>query len=147
VQTTSASNADRARDFNRTIIEEFRANAGRVGGPLAGTPLLLLHHIGARSAVEHVTPVAYTVLTDGSYAIAASNGGAAAHPTWYHNLTRHPRITVEVGTEAFPVVAREIIGAARETLWPTLVTAAPALGAFQRQTSRQIPVFILARED
>ena len=146
MQTTSASNADRARDFNRTVIEEFRANAGRVGGPLAGTPLILLHDIGARSAVEHVTPVAYTVLTDGSYAIAASNGGAAVNPAWYHNLATHPRITVEVGTDAFPVVAHEILGTARETLWPTLVIAAPTLGTLQRKTSRQIPVFILIRD-
>jgi deazaflavin-dependent oxidoreductase (nitroreductase family) len=132
--------------MNRSVVEEFRANAGRLSGPLADTPLILLHDIGAWSAVEHVTPVAYTLLSDGSYAIAAANGGAVAHPAWYHNLTAHPRITVEVGTETFPVVAREILGAARQQVWATLVTAAPTLGEFQRTTSRRIPIFVLAQE-
>jgi deazaflavin-dependent oxidoreductase (nitroreductase family) len=133
------------RDVDRATVEEFRANAGHVRGPLEGTPLILLHDIGARSGRERVTPVAYTLLADGSYAVAASNGGSATHPSWYHNLVAHPRITVEVGTETFPVVARELLGAARERLWATLVAAAPTLGEFQSRTSRRIPVLVLIR--
>jgi deazaflavin-dependent oxidoreductase (nitroreductase family) len=146
VRTHSAAKVDQTRALNRRVVEEFRANAGRLSGPLADTPVILLHDIGARSHAERVTPVAYTLLSDGSYAIAAANGGSADHPAWYHNLTAYPQITVEVGTETFPVAAREIVGAARRQLWATLVTAAPTLGEFQRTTSRRIPIFVLARE-
>ncbi len=97
-----------ASDFNANIIEEFRANQGRVGGPLAGTPMILIHHIGARSGIERVTPLACNPQGDGRLAIVASNGGSPAHPDWYYNLRAHPRITVEVGTQTFPVLAQEL---------------------------------------
>jgi deazaflavin-dependent oxidoreductase (nitroreductase family) len=144
--SNSSADAERAREFNRTIIEEFRANAGRVSGPLADTPLILLRHIGAQSTAEHVTPVAYTLLSDGSYGIAASNGGAADDPDWYHNLVANPRITVEVGAEVVTVLARESVGDAREKLWLTLVDASPTLGEHQRKTSRRFPLLILTRD-
>ena len=82
-----------ASDFNTTIIEEFRANQGRVGGPWAGTTLIIIHHIGARSGTERVTPLGYFSQGDGRFAIVASNGGSPAHPDWYHNLKANPRIT------------------------------------------------------
>ena len=97
-----------AEDFNHRIIEEFRANGGRVGGPLAGTPLLLLHHIGAKSGIERVTPLAYRPHGDGRYVIVASNGGSPTHPGWYHNLKANPVVEVEVGTETFMVRAEEL---------------------------------------
>src|SRR5438876_2946951 len=88
-----------ASDYNIKIIEEFRANGGRVGGPWAGATLILIHHLGAKSGTERVTPVGYFPQGEGRYAIVASNGGSPAHPAWYHNLKAHSKITVEVGTQ------------------------------------------------
>ena len=99
--TSSATN-----DFNNKIIEEFRANEGRVSGLLAGTPMILIHHIGAKSGMERVTPLACTPQPDGRYVIVASNGGSPTHPSWYHNLKANPRIEVEVGSQTFTVRGR-----------------------------------------
>jgi deazaflavin-dependent oxidoreductase (nitroreductase family) len=136
-----------ASDFNTKIIEEFRANRGRVGGALAGTPMILIHHIGAKSGTERVTPLACSPQPDGRLAIVAANGGSPAHPNWYYNLKAHPAITVEVGTQRFTVLAEELDGTARAALWPKLVAQAPDLGKHQARTSRQIPVFLLTRQD
>jgi len=136
-----------ASDFNANIIEEFRANQGRVGGPLAGTPMILIHHIGARSGIERVTPLACNPQGDGRLAIVASNGGSPAHPDWYYNLKANPRISVEVGTQTFTVLAEELDGTARAGLWPKLVMQSPAVGEHQGKTTRQIPVFMLIRQD
>ena len=136
-----------ANDYNTKIIEEFRANQGRVGGFLAGTPMILIHHIGARSGIERVTPLAFNPQPDGRFAIAAANGGSPTHPDWYYNLKAHPCITVEVGTDTFTVVAEELDGSARAELWPKLVAQSPAVGEHQATTTRQIPVFMLTRRD
>jgi deazaflavin-dependent oxidoreductase (nitroreductase family) len=135
-----------ASDFNTKIIEEFRANQGRVGGLLAGTSMILIHHIGARSGVERVTPLACSPQPGGRFAIVAANGGSPAHPGWYHNLRANPRITAEVGTETFTVLAEELDGAARAALWPELVAESPTIGEHQAKTTRTIPVFILTRQ-
>ncbi|HEY4427629.1 MAG TPA: nitroreductase family deazaflavin-dependent oxidoreductase [Solirubrobacteraceae bacterium] len=134
-------------EYNEQVIAEFRANEGRVGGTLADTPVLLLHHVGAESRTERVTPVAYNALGDGSFVIVASNGGSPTHPHWYHNLKANPRIEVEVATERFTAVASELGGAARADLWPKLIQAAPSIGRFQAHTTRQIPVLVLSREE
>jgi deazaflavin-dependent oxidoreductase (nitroreductase family) len=136
-----------ASDFNTKMIEEFRANEGRVGGPWAGTTLILIHHIGARSGAERVTPLGCSHQGDGRFAIVASNGGSPAHPDWYYNLKANPRIKVEVGTQTFTVVAEELDGTARAGLWPKLVAEYPSVGEFQARTTRQIPVFMLTRQD
>ena len=133
-------------EFNAEIVEEFRARGGHVSGALAGTPLMLVHHIGARSAIERVVPLAYLPQPDGRFVIVASNGGSRRHPAWYYNLRANPKIMVEVGAETFWVVAEELDPAARALLWPTIVEQAPAAGEFQRMTTRTIPVFILTRE-
>ena len=109
-----------ASDFNTKMIEEFRANEGRVGGPWAGTTLILIHHIGARSGTERVTPLGCSPQGDGRFAIVASNGGSPAHPGWYYNLKANPRINVEVGTQTFTVLAEELDG----TVYQTYATAA-----------------------
>jgi len=141
------SAAGGASDFNTKIIEEFRANGGRVGGTLAGTPMVLIHHIGAKSGTERVTPLACNPQPDGRLAIVAANGGSPAHPNWYHNLKAHPAITVEAGTQTFTVLAEELDDAARAELWPKLVAQSPDLGKHQARTTRQIPVFMLTRQD
>jgi deazaflavin-dependent oxidoreductase (nitroreductase family) len=137
----------RPSDFNAKIIEEFRTNGGRVGGPLAGTPMILIHHIGARSGIVRVTPLACNPQPDGRFAIVASNAGSPAHPDWYYNLKANPRITVEMGTQTFTVAAEELDDSARAELWPKLVAEAPDVGVHQAKTTRQIPVFLLTRQD
>jgi len=140
--------------YNDEIIEEFRANQGIVGGMWTGTTLLLIHHTGARSGTERVTPVACSPQERGRYAIWAANGGSPAHPAWYHNLKAHPRITVEAGAETFTVEAEELDADARADLWPSLVAqwpkpveGSPDLGAVQASSARQFPVLILTRQD
>jgi deazaflavin-dependent oxidoreductase (nitroreductase family) len=133
--------------FNKQVIAEFRANDGRVSGPLAGTPILLLHHIGAQSRTERVTPMAYNPQSDGAFAIVATNGGSPTHPSWYYNLKANPRVGVEVGTNRFTALASELVGTARADLWPKLIEAAPSIGEFQAQTTRQSPIFVLSRDD
>ena len=134
-----------ASDFNTKMIEEVRANEGRVGGSWAGTTLILIHHIGARSGTERVTPLGCSPQGEGRFAIVASNGGSPAHPDWYHNLKAHPEIKVEVGTQTFTVLAEELDDAARAGLWPRLVAEHPSIGEFQARTTRQIPVVMLTR--
>ena len=139
--------SDGADDYNTKIVEEFRANQGRVGGPWAGTTLILIHHIGARSGVERVVPLGCFPQGDGRFAIVASSGGSPAHPAWYHNLKASPRITVEVGGQTFTALAEELNDPARAELWPKLVSRYPAVGEHQAKTGRQIPVFMLTRQN
>jgi deazaflavin-dependent oxidoreductase (nitroreductase family) len=130
---------------NDEVIAEFRQNAGRVGGWLAGTPVLLLHHVGARSGRTYVTPLAYQPLRDG-LVVVGSNGGSPADPGWCHNLRAHPRIDVEVGSETLTVRALELEDPARAEIWPALVAGAPVLGEYQATTTRRFPVFLLTHE-
>jgi deazaflavin-dependent oxidoreductase (nitroreductase family) len=142
-----ANQAAGADDFNAKIIEEFRANGGRVGGPWASTPLILIHHVGAKSGIERVTPLGCFPQGDGRFVIVASNGGSRTHPDWYFNLKANPRITVEVGPQTFTVLAEELDDTARAELWPQLVGEAPQLGEYQTRLTRHIPVFMLSRAD
>ncbi len=132
-------------EFTERVIAEFRANCGRVGGDLADTPIILIHHLGARTRIERVTPLAYSSRADGSLVIAASNGGSPTHPVWHHNLRAHPTIKVELGTKTFTVLAEEVTGAARADLWQRMVTESPTLGQLQAKTARRIPLFTLTR--
>ena len=93
-------------DWNKQIIQEFRANKGKVGGPFEGANLLLLHTKGAKSGLERINPVMYFV-DGGRYVVIASKGGADTNPDWYYNLLAHPELSVEVGTDQFPVTATE----------------------------------------
>jgi len=137
----------RDTDFNTKTIEEFRANGGHVGGLLAGTTMVLVHYIGARSGIERVSPLACSPQGDGRFAIVASNGGSPTHPDWCYNLRTNPRIDVELGTETFTVLAQELDDIARAELWPKLVAESPAVGEFQTRTTRRIPVFMFVRQD
>jgi deazaflavin-dependent oxidoreductase (nitroreductase family) len=132
-----------ASDYNAAIIEEFRATGGHPGGDWAGTPMILIHHIGARSGTERVTPLGYLPVGDDRFAVVASSGGSPSHPDWYYNLKANPVITAEVGAETLTVVAEELDDAARGELWPTLVARFPTVGKYQAATKRRIPVFIL----
>jgi deazaflavin-dependent oxidoreductase (nitroreductase family) len=132
-------------EFTDHVIVEFRANDGHVGGDLAGTRIILIHHIGARTRTERVTPLAYSLQANGRLVIAASNGGSPTHPTWFYSLKAHPTIKVELGAETFTAFAEEVTGEARLALWPKLVATSPALGEFQAKTARRIPLFTLTR--
>jgi deazaflavin-dependent oxidoreductase (nitroreductase family) len=129
-------------DFNTRVIEEFRANGGRVGGPFASMPLLLLHHTGARSGTGRVNPLAY--LRDGDrYVIFASKGGAPTNPDWYHNLKAHPDVTIEVGDQTMKATAAEATGEERERLFQAQVERSEQFGEYQRNTDRVIPAIVL----
>jgi deazaflavin-dependent oxidoreductase (nitroreductase family) len=133
-------------DWNRKVIEEFRANAGKVGGYFEGAPMVLVHHIGARTGIERVSPLVY--LPDGdTMVIAATKGGSPTNPDWYHNLKAHPQVTVEVGTDTFPVEATEATGAERDELWRRLVEMRPGFAEYEKKTDRVFPMFRLERAD
>ena len=131
-------------DWNAKIIEEFRANAGKVGGPFEGAPLLLLHTTGARSGRERVNPMMYLPEGDRLY-VFASKAGAPTNPDWYHNLVAHPRATVEVGADRFDVTAAVVTGPERDRLYAEQSTRYPGFAEYQEKTDRVIPVVELAR--
>ncbi len=131
-------------DRNKAIIDEFRANAGKVGGYFAGRTLLLLHTVGKRTGQERVNPVAY--VADGDrYVIIASKGGAPTHPDWYRNLCAHPLVTLEVGTQKFQAQAQVALEPERTRLYDKMVAMMPAFAEYQEKTTRQIPVIVLTR--
>jgi deazaflavin-dependent oxidoreductase (nitroreductase family) len=132
--------------FNQSIIEEFRANGGKVGGPFQGGDLLLLTTTGAKSGREHIAPLGY--VRDGDLLLViGSAGGASRHPAWYHNLLAHPLVRVEVGTEVFEAIAVPAEGARRERLFEHVVRAAPGYADYQTQTTRILPVVVLERSE
>lgn len=133
-------------DFNQQIVDEFRANEGRVGGPFAGAAMLLLTTTGAKTGKQTVSPLVYT--DDGDrLLIYGSKGGAPTHPVWFHNLKANPEVTVEVGTETFAARAEEITGEERDRLWAAHVKRAPGFGEYEKKTTRTIPVIALYRTD
>jgi len=131
-------------DWNKAIIEEFRANGGKVGGQFAGGTLLLLHSTGAKSQQERINPVAYT--RDGDqFVIIASKGGAPTNPDWYYNLLANPLVTVEVGTEQFQVRATVTAEPERTRLFAQMVKTMPGFADYEKKTTRVIPVITLTR--
>jgi deazaflavin-dependent oxidoreductase (nitroreductase family) len=130
-------------DFNERVIEEFRANHGRVGGMFEGMPLLLLHNTGARSGESRINPVAYTA-DDGRYVIIASKGGAPEHPAWYHNLKANPEVTIEVADDTHDVRASEAVGDERDRLYAAMAGVMPQFAEYQKQAGRTIPVMVLS---
>ena len=132
-----------AAEYNAQVIEEFRRHDGRVGGIWEGTPLLLLHHTGAKSGASRVSPLGY-LADESRYLIFASNGGAPSNPAWYHNLKARPRTRIEVGRDAIGVIAEEAAGDERERLFRRGVERFPDLAKHARKTDRDIPVIVLA---
>jgi deazaflavin-dependent oxidoreductase (nitroreductase family) len=132
-------------DFNEQVIEEFRANEGKVGGPFAGAPMILVHHTGAKSGTERVTPLVYQPRDDNSWVVFASFAGAPKDPAWFANLMANPDTTVEVGSHTVPVVARVAQGDERTAIWEAQKQAMPGFADYEAKTSREIPVVILDR--
>lgn len=131
-------------DWNRAIIDEFRANEGKVGGNFEGRTLLLLTHTGAKTGTIRVNPVAYQRRGD-SYAIFASKGGAPDNPDWFHNLLANPHVEIEVGTERIPVHARVAEGAERDEIFDRQKEIWPGFADYEEKTKgiRTIPVVVL----
>jgi deazaflavin-dependent oxidoreductase (nitroreductase family) len=129
-------------DWNSKIIEEFRANQGKVGGQFEGAPLLLLHTVGAKTRQPRVNPVMYQQVA-GGYAVFASRGGAPVNPDWYHNVLAHPQVTAEIGARTIDLRARVAEGEERERIWAAQKAAYPGFADYEKRTSRQIPVIVL----
>jgi deazaflavin-dependent oxidoreductase (nitroreductase family) len=129
-------------EFNQNVIDEFRANGGKVGGPFEGAAMILVHHKGAKSGTERVTPLVYR-RSDDAYVIFGSKAGAPNDPHWLLNLRANPRTKVEVGTETIDVVAREAEGDERNQLWESQKTDAPQFAEYEAKTDRTIPVIVL----
>jgi deazaflavin-dependent oxidoreductase (nitroreductase family) len=136
--------ADR-EDWNRGVIEEFRANGGTVAA-FRNQPLLLLHHRGAKSGTERVNPLAYLEVEDG-WAIFGSKGGAPTAPDWVANLAANPEVTVEVGTQTHRARARRLDGDERAPVWEEQKRRNPGFAEYEKKTTREIPVIVLERLD
>lgn len=135
----------RQDDWNQRIIEEFRANQGRVGGRFEGAPLLLLHTKGAKTGEERVNPMMY-LEEDGVLYVIASKGGSDTHPDWYRNLVANPEVTIEIGTETVPARAEVVTGAERDRLYAIQAGRYPGFKEYEERTDRVIPVIGLHRE-
>jgi deazaflavin-dependent oxidoreductase (nitroreductase family) len=129
-------------NWNEKIIDEFRANEGKVGGPFENLPLLLLHTTGAKSGKERVNPLAYQADGD-RLVVFASKGGAPTNPDWYYNLLANPRATVELENDTRTVTARVAEGDERERIWNRQKELVPGFADYEQKTSRQIPVIVL----
>jgi deazaflavin-dependent oxidoreductase (nitroreductase family) len=132
--------------LNQSVIEEFRANQGQVGGSLEGWPILLLTMTGAKTGRTLVRPLCYS--RDGDrIVIIASYGGAPRNPPWYYNLVAHPIVTVEVGAEKFRARAEQVSGSERTRLFDAAAELLPLFTDYQNKTKREIPVLTLTRID
>jgi deazaflavin-dependent oxidoreductase (nitroreductase family) len=130
-------------DWNAGIIEEFRANEGRVGGNFEGAPLLLLHTTGAKSGQERVHPMMYQDLGDDSVAVFASKAGAPDYPAWFHNVVANPDVTAEIGTETRSFRARTASGDERGRIWTKQKADYPGFADYEAKSDREIPVVSL----
>lgn len=130
-------------DFNRQVIEEFRSNAGQVGGYFEGARLLLLTTTGARTGTRHTTPVGYLPDGGGRVLVIGSAGGAPKHPDWFRNLLVHPQVTVETGVFTYEARAVVLEGEERDRVFARAVEAEPGWAEYQAKTDRVIPVVAL----
>lgn len=132
-------------DWNQQVIDEFRANQGKVGGMFEGAPLLLLHHKGAKTGTDRVTPLMYQAV-DGGYAVFASKAGADDNPDWLFNIKANPETRVEVGAGTVSVAARIAEGAEHDRIWSEQKRAWPQFAEYEQKTARDvIPVVVLER--
>lgn len=129
-------------DWNTSVIEEFRANGGNVGGPFTGAPLLLLHTTGAKTGQERISPLMYQQLDDG-YAVFASKAGAPSNPDWYYNILANPNVTVEFGDGSVACQASVASPGVREPIWGRQKAAYSGFADYEARTEREIPVILL----
>ena len=132
------------QEFNQKVIDEFRANAGKVGGMFEGMPMVLLTVKGAKSGKTYTTPLVYS--KDGArYVLIASMAGAPNNPDWYHNIKTNPSVTLEIGAERFAAKATVTSGEERERLYNAQAAIMPIFNDYRKKTTRQIPVIALER--
>jgi deazaflavin-dependent oxidoreductase (nitroreductase family) len=143
-ETSNEAAAKTMNDWNATIIDEFRANDGLVGGVFEGAPVLLLHTRGAKSGAERINPMMY-LDEDGTIYVFASKAGADHHPDWYHNLVANPTVSVEAGTETFDAVATPVDRAERDRIYAIQASRFPNFAEYETKTTRVIPVVKLER--
>lgn len=137
--------SNKMADFNQQVIAEFRETGGTAAKTLGNHhPLVLVHHFGAKSGTERITPLVPLIDGDRIF-IFASKAGADDNPAWYHNLLAHPETRVELGDETFPVRVRELSGAERDEIYARQCEVEPQFADYQRKTSRVIPVLELVR--
>jgi len=132
-------------DWNAKIIEEFRANQGKVGGQFEGSPVLLLHTTGAKSGLERVNPMMY-LEESGRVYVFASKAGADSDPDWFRNLVANPGVQVELGPETFDATAVVVSGAERDRIYQVQSERYPGFAEYQAKTTRVIPVVELRRD-
>lgn len=133
-------------DGNQQIIDEFRSNGGTVTTMGFGRDLVLLHHIGAKSGAERVTPVMALRPGDGVWLTAASKGGAPTNPAWFHNLVAHPDVEIEDPDEGTVRVRAEVLeGEQRDKAWKVFTEASEGFASYEKKTDRVIPVIVLRR--
>ena len=134
------------KDWNQSIIDEFRANDGNVTSVPFGRGLVLVHHTGARSGTERVSPVAFLRHDIDTWLIAASKAGAPENPAWYHNLLAHPETKIETPDDGVVEVAvTELTGAERDAAWERFKQMSSGFGDYEAKTDRVIPVLSLKR--
>jgi len=132
------------REFNEKLIEEFRANDGKVSGPFASAPLILVTHTGAKTGTRRTSPLVFT--RDGDrIVLIASKGGAPTHPHWYLNMTANPQVTVELPGETFEARVTEVTGEERDRLYAAQAAQMPNFDDYAKATDRKIPVLVLER--
>jgi deazaflavin-dependent oxidoreductase (nitroreductase family) len=134
-------------DFNQTIIDEFRANEGKVGGGFAGAPMVIITTKGAKSGRTRVNPLAALPEEDGTIYVFASKAGAPSNPDWYYNLVANPEVEVEFGSDKFAATASVVTGPKREEIWDRQKKLMPGFADYEANTSRVIPVVALTRKD
>lgn len=134
--------------YNLPVIQQFRQNGGKVGGPFEGGSLILLTTTGAKSGVVRTVPTLFFAQPDGSLLIFGSNGGADTHPAWFHNIKVNPRVTVETGEEIYSAIATEVVvDEERDRLFAEAAAEVQAFADYQAGTERKIPLVIVSRKD
>ena len=137
------SRAPEVTDLNGQIIAEFRANGGKVGGPFEGSDILLLHHTGAQTGTERVSPLSFQWVGE-SLAVFAGVGGGPTNPAWFYNLRANPLTIVEVGTQKITVRARIAEPTEREVICGRQKQRNPEYAQYEAKvTPRRIPVVVL----
>ena len=141
---TDFTDKSQLQAFNTSIVEEFRANGGTVGGQFEGATLLLLTSTGRKSGQPRINPLAYFAVDD-RIIIVGSKAGSDTNPDWVHNLRADPHAHIEIGTEAYDVTAHELPPEQRDAVFARIVAQAPGFGEYQSKTDRVIPLFELSR--
>jgi deazaflavin-dependent oxidoreductase (nitroreductase family) len=142
--SSQQSAADATNAWNATIIAEFRANTGKVGGNFEGAPVLLLHTTGARSRAKRINPMMY-LNDDGKIYVFASKAGADTNPDWFYNLVADPLVTIEIGEEKVNATANVVTGDEHDRIYAIQAERYPGFAEYQAKTTRIIPVVELVR--